>query len=115
MDDLGCAVNHVLSCLCWGRTKKVNYSVRNLLFFSVFAFMFQILINLTFVKLAFPLFQGQIAACKTCIKLASPGKACFTEFFGAFFGVQIALFFLSRVAVFTLLLRNYCFVINKYV
>ena len=32
-------------------------------------------INLTYVKLAFPLFQCQIAACKTCIKFKfCPGE-----------------------------------------
>ena len=67
MDDLGWAVNHVLSCHCYGR-KKVSYYVCNLLFFPLFAFILQILINLTYVKFAFPLFQGQTVACKTHIK-----------------------------------------------
>ena len=63
MDDLGCAVNHVLSWRRW-----VILWLCNLLFFSLFAFILRILVNLTYVRFAFALFQGKIAACKTCIK-----------------------------------------------
>ena len=42
----------------------MSYFVCDLLFFSLFAFILQILINLTYVKFAIALFQGQIAACK---------------------------------------------------
>ena len=40
----------------------------NLLFFCLFALILHIFNNLTYVKFTFALFQGQIAACNTCIK-----------------------------------------------
>ena len=85
----------------------MSYFVCDLLFFSLFAFILQILINLTYVKFAFALFQGQIAACKTCIKFevrflnlhlqvlrASPRRVlrCLLR--------RVNCSFLSRVAVF---------------
>ena len=66
--------------MCFLVKKKVSYSVCNLLFFLLFTSL-QILINLTSVKFSFALLQGQIAACKMCIKfeVASPGTAHSTE------------------------------------
>ena len=51
-----------------GRKKKVSYLRVTCSFISLFAFILQFLINLTYVRFAFPLFQGQISPCKKRIK-----------------------------------------------
>ena len=68
MDDLGCAMNHVLSCR---RKARVSSFVCDLLFFRLFALILHIFDNFTYVKFTFALFQGQIAACNTCITVSS--------------------------------------------
>ena len=46
----------------------MSCSVGNLLLFYLFALILHIFNNFSYVKFTFALFQGQIAACNTCIK-----------------------------------------------
>lgn len=118
MDDLGCAgcaVNHVLACLSEGRRRWVVLCV-TCSFFGLFALILHIFNNFTYVKFTFALFQGQIAACNnflTCISKHALYCALHrSEFFGAFFGIWIAVFF-RVLLLFTLLLRKYRLVIKQ--